>query len=215
MERLSAPERTREELRALMNGELGTAAGRSIWFVLRCDRGMLSPLGSPALPGAPDAQSRGQGLGRSLAGIQGSGYGLLSGVFARDCAPTGGWHPRRLRRSPAERVRLFRGRFRGMYRASAGACHAPPFCSNDQPAVRRGTATAENHCQRLRQEARAQTHARRSIRAVERWRGLRFTEFELRQIAAVRKDLNDGYQTSITSWPARSSQSRVSSKSMP
>ena len=29
MERLSAPERTREALRALMNGELGTAAGRS------------------------------------------------------------------------------------------------------------------------------------------------------------------------------------------
>ena len=29
MVRLSAPERTREELRALMNGELGTAAGRS------------------------------------------------------------------------------------------------------------------------------------------------------------------------------------------
>jgi transposase-like protein len=28
MERVSAPERTREELRALMNGELGTAAGR-------------------------------------------------------------------------------------------------------------------------------------------------------------------------------------------
>ena len=28
MQRLSAPERTREELRALMNGELGTAAGR-------------------------------------------------------------------------------------------------------------------------------------------------------------------------------------------
>jgi len=29
MQRLSAPERTREELRALMNGELGTASGRS------------------------------------------------------------------------------------------------------------------------------------------------------------------------------------------
>ena len=29
MERLSAPERTREALRALMSGELGTAAGRS------------------------------------------------------------------------------------------------------------------------------------------------------------------------------------------
>ena len=29
MQRLSAPQRTREELRALMNGELGTATGRS------------------------------------------------------------------------------------------------------------------------------------------------------------------------------------------
>src|SRR5689334_25052806 len=29
MQRLSAPERTREELRALMNGDLGTAEGRS------------------------------------------------------------------------------------------------------------------------------------------------------------------------------------------
>ena len=28
------------------------------------------------------------------------------------------------------------------------------------------------------------------VRAAERWRGLRFTEFELRQIAAVRKDLD-------------------------
>jgi hypothetical protein len=36
------------------------------------------------------------------------------------------------------------------------------------------------------------------IRAAKRWRGLRFTEFELRQIAAVRKDLDDEYQTSIT-----------------
>ncbi len=37
MQRLSAPERTREELRALMNGELGTAAGRSdlVRLVLR------------------------------------------------------------------------------------------------------------------------------------------------------------------------------------
>ena len=52
------------------------------------------------------------------------------------------------------------------------------------------------------------------IRAAERWRGLRFTEFELRQIAAVRTDLNDEYQTSITPL-ARSSQPRVSSKSVP
>jgi hypothetical protein len=30
-------------------------------------------------------------------------------------------------------------------------------------------------------------------RAAERWRGLRFTEFELRQIAAVRKELDVEY----------------------
>ena len=52
------------------------------------------------------------------------------------------------------------------------------------------------------------------IRAAERWRGLRFTEFELRQIAAVRKDLDDEYQTSITP-QARSSRPCVSSKSAP
>jgi hypothetical protein len=51
------------------------------------------------------------------------------------------------------------------------------------------------------------------IRAAEHWRGLRFTQFELRQIAAVR-NLNDEYQTSITAL-ARSSQFRVSSKPMP
>jgi hypothetical protein len=52
------------------------------------------------------------------------------------------------------------------------------------------------------------------IRAAERWRGLRSTEFELRQIAAVRKDLNEEYQTSATPL-ARSTQPRVSSKSAP
>jgi hypothetical protein len=42
---------------------------------------------------------------------------------------------------------------------------------------------------------------------------IRFTEFELRQTAAVRKDLNDEYQTSTTPL-ARSSQPRGSSKSI-
>ena len=36
------------------------------------------------------------------------------------------------------------------------------------------------------------------IRAAERWRGLRFTEFELRQLAAVRKELDEEYQAAIT-----------------
>ena len=52
------------------------------------------------------------------------------------------------------------------------------------------------------------------IRAADRWHGLRFTEFELRQIAAVRKELDAEYEASITP-PARSPQPRVSSKSVP
>jgi len=52
------------------------------------------------------------------------------------------------------------------------------------------------------------------IRAADRWRGLRFTEFELRQIAAVRKELDQEYEASITPL-ARSSQPRVSSKNAP
>jgi hypothetical protein len=50
------------------------------------------------------------------------------------------------------------------------------------------------------------------IRAAERWRGLRFTEFEQRQFAAVRKKLDEEYQATITP-QARSSRPRVSSKS--
>jgi hypothetical protein len=41
------------------------------------------------------------------------------------------------------------------------------------------------------------------IRAAERWRGLRFTEFELRQIAMLRKEFRRGILASIMS-PARS-----------
>ena len=52
------------------------------------------------------------------------------------------------------------------------------------------------------------------FRAAERWRGLRFTEFELRQIAAVRRELDQEYEASITPL-ARSSQPRVSSKNVP
>jgi len=52
------------------------------------------------------------------------------------------------------------------------------------------------------------------IRAADRWRGLRFTEFELRQIAAVRKELDAEYEASVTPL-TRSSQPRVSSKNAP
>ena len=52
------------------------------------------------------------------------------------------------------------------------------------------------------------------IRAAESWRGLRFTEFELRQLDAVRKELDADYETSIAR-SDRSSRPRVSSKSAP
>ena len=52
------------------------------------------------------------------------------------------------------------------------------------------------------------------IRAAGRRRGLRFTKFELRQIAAVRKELDQEYEDSITPL-ARQSQPRVSSRSKP
>ena len=52
------------------------------------------------------------------------------------------------------------------------------------------------------------------IRAAERWRGLRFSEFELRQIAVVRKELDTEYEATVT--PSdRPSRPHVSSKSMP
>ena len=52
------------------------------------------------------------------------------------------------------------------------------------------------------------------IHAAERWRGLRFTEFELRQIAAIRDDLDAEYDAKVTR-SGRSSQPRFSSKSVP
>ena len=73
------------------------------------DRGTCFPRSArQRLPRTPDAQSRGQGLGGSMAGIQGPGHSLLSGALAGDCAPTGDRHPRRLRQRPAERARLLR-----------------------------------------------------------------------------------------------------------
>jgi putative transposase len=52
------------------------------------------------------------------------------------------------------------------------------------------------------------------IRAAESWRGLRVTEFELRQLDAVRKELNQEYEATVT-MSGTASQPRVSSKSMP
>ena len=52
------------------------------------------------------------------------------------------------------------------------------------------------------------------IRAAERWRGLRFSEFETRQLTAVRTELDEEYTTSISPQP-RASQPSFSSSSRP
>ncbi len=52
------------------------------------------------------------------------------------------------------------------------------------------------------------------IRAADRWRGLRFREFELRQIAVVRQELDAEYDATITR-SDRPFQPRVSSKKAP
>jgi hypothetical protein len=111
------------------------------------------------------------GLGRSMArprvgepGIK-AGHRLLSGDLARDRPTIGGRYPRRLRQRSAKRARLFRRRFRSLHCAPALAGHASPLCTDNKPprtAVRRGTAKAQDHSERLRREAGAQAHVRRA-----------------------------------------------------
>ena len=111
-----------------------------------------------------------------------------------------------------------RGRRRGLRRASQAAGHAPP---GDPPRT-------TNLLERLFVEERGRLKIIPNrfgekavlklmfgalVRAADRWRGLRFTEFETRQLAAVRKDLDNGYAASLkpkaaAAQPAFSSSSR-------
>jgi putative transposase len=57
-----------------------------------------------------------------------------------------------------------------------------------------------------------------TTRAADRWRAIRFTDFERRQIAAVRHDLDEEYQAQIggsAAPSARESTARVSSTPRP
>ena len=182
------------------------------------DRGMLPPLGASALSGASDAQPRSEGLGRPVARIQGAGHRLLSGALAR------------------HRPTIERHGIRADYTnvlPSALACFEDDFeaciAHLRLPVTHRRCARTTNLLERLFVEERRRLKIIPNgfgekpvlklmfgalIRAAERWRGLRFTEFELRQIAAVRKELDDEYKISTTPL-ARSAQPRVSSKSKP
>ena len=105
-----------ETVRAFSQDLRARGLGDPLLVVSDRDRGMLSAIGAPALRGAPDAQSPGQGPDRPMAGVQGAGCRLLSGALARDRAPTGYRRSHRLRRSSAERARPFRRCSRGLHR---------------------------------------------------------------------------------------------------
>jgi putative transposase len=121
---------------------------------------------------------------------------LLSGAVAGDHAPTGDRHPRPLRgpscraRSPVSRVR----------RPPAAAGHQSPLHSNDGSLERlfvkerRRLKTIPNG---FGEKPVLKLMFGALIGAAERWRGLRFTEFELRQLAAVRKELNEEYGATL------------------
>ena len=124
MQRLSAPERTREELRALMNGDLGTAAGRGDLVRLALRFGAcIAHLRLP-VPHRRFARTT----------------NLLERLFVEE----------------RRRLKIIPNGF------------------GEKPVLKVMFGAL--------------------IRAAERWRGLRFTEFELRQIAAVRKELDQEYE---------------------
>ncbi len=87
-----------ETVRAFSQDLRARGVGDPLLVVSDRDRGMLSAIGAPALRGAPDAQSPGQGPDRPMAGVKGAGCRLLSGALARDRAPTGYRRSHRLRR---------------------------------------------------------------------------------------------------------------------
>jgi hypothetical protein len=82
----------------------------------------------------------------------------------------------------------------------------PEFTARVSACYRAPSRAIVRHARRLRRSASERREAKLMFGALaaDRWRGLRFTEFELRQIATVRKRPR-----------RRSPRSRVSSKSAP
>ena len=130
---------------------------------------------------------------------------------ARQAAASG-----RLRHAAAERGRLLRGRLRGLHRPPEASGDASPLDADDDSSgapLRRRAATAQDQSRTASARSRCSSScsARSCVRPSAGAR-LRFTEFELRQIAAVRKDLDAEYEATRSD---RASQTRVSSRSAP
>ena len=157
---------------------------------------MPTAFGSPALPGAQDEKPAQQGARGRLAGVQGARRGLLPGA------------------SPAL-ARLLRDDIAATYARdlpSAVACLDDDFeaCIAHLrfPLGHRRVIRTTNLLERLFGEERRRTkvipHAfgeravlkliyAALIRAAERWRGIRITEFEQRQLKAIRDEIDQDF----------------------
>ena len=164
------------------------------------DRDLLPALGPPALPGAPHAQPRRQGpedqWPELKARVQ-AAYQAPSRAIARDLAAG----------VVADYARDL---------PSAVACFEDDFeaciAHLRMPVTHRRAIRTTNLLERLFVEERRRLKIIPNafgerpvlklmfgamIRAAERWRAIKFTDFERRQIAAVREDLDKEYQAQI------------------
>src|SRR5712691_7762290 len=187
---------------------------------------MLAALDPPALPGAQDEKPAKQGARRPLAGVQGARCGLLPSRLAGARAPAARRHHGNLCPGSAVGSGLSRRRFRGVHRASAFPCRPSPGDPHHQSAraaVRRGAAA---HQEPALAKAGVIPHAfgeravlklmyAALIRAAERWRGIRITEFERRQLRAIRDEIDKDFTARtapLTSATVTAAPTRLSSK---
>jgi hypothetical protein len=143
---------------------------------------------------------RGQVARRHLAGVQGARAGGLSGAEPGDCARGRGRRRRRLWPQIRQRGRLLHERLRSLYRPSALPCDASTGDSDHEftrTPVRRGTSPPQNHPNAFGERAVLKLMFGALIRAAERWRSIKVTEFEHRQIAAVKKELDQEYEAQV------------------
>jgi putative transposase len=166
-------------------------------------------LGPAALLGAPDAEPGGQSLPRRRPGTPGDLWPEFKArVQASYQAPS-----RAIARDLARGVLADYGEML----PSAVKCFADDFeaciAHLRMPVAHRRAIRTTNLLERLFGEERRRLKVIPNafgekpvlklmfaslIRAAESWRGLRVSEFELRQLDAVRKELDEGYEATLT-----------------
>jgi hypothetical protein len=158
---------------------------------------MFSALGAPTFPRPPHARPRDQGLTRPVAGVQGARHRLLPGAVASVARELASGIRADFAVAAPRALTCFEEDF------EACVAHLRP------PVTHRRVVPND-----FGEKPVLKLMFCALIRATERWRGLRFTEFELRQLAALRKELDEEYEPRCRRRP-RSTQPRFSSKNAP